>query len=174
VSRTIRRTIASLFLLGIALVGSLLGEAPLWQPPIGARLRPPSAIAAPALVGLGDLTFSADVDGDGSPVESQTEFNSSTERVWTTFDYRDYGGEAMSYLVRANGEDWTWGDLDCCEAARGRFAFPIERRSGRDLGGAAYDVFVYASNAEVGQGGFGVRGTRGFDDDDDGDDNDND
>ena len=130
------------------------------------------ALAAPARMGLDGLTFSADVDGQANPVDTRIEYDSSTERVWTSFAYRDYGGEAMSYLIRANGDDWRWGDLDCCEGSNGRFAFPIERRSG-DLGGAAYDVFVYASNAEVGHGGFGVRGTQGFDDND-GDDNDND
>jgi hypothetical protein len=73
----------------------------------------------------------------------------------------------MSYLVRANGEDWRWGDLDCCEGATGQFAFPLERDSGKDLGGAAYDAYVYANNAEVAHGGFGVKGRGGFDHDND-------
>jgi hypothetical protein len=127
---------------------------------------------APAGMGTNSLTFATDVDDRANAVRPQTEFSSHTERVWATFAYRDYSGESMSYLVRANGEDWRWGDLDCCEGQGGQFAFPIERRSNNDLGGAAYDVFIYANNAEVGHAGFGVRGTQGFDDND-GDDNGN-
>jgi hypothetical protein len=161
---TLRRTIAATFLLAGVLLPAVGPTRPIDQHPARGWGAGPAS-AAPARMGVDGLAFSADVDGQANPIDGGIEFSSSTERVWTSFAYRDYGGESMTYLVRANGDDWHWGDLDCCEGQNGRFAFPIERRSGNDLGGAAYDVLVYANGAEVARAGFGVRGTRGFDSD---------
>lgn len=123
------------------------------------------AAAAPAAVIVSDLAFSEKVDGDARPKDADVEFNKKTERVWVSFAFREYSGEHLSYVARANGEDWKWGDLDCCTGSSGRIAFPLERRSDKDLGGAAYDVRIYAGDVEVAQGGFGVKGRKGFDND---------
>lgn len=132
------------------------------------------AFAAPTAVELSDLAFSEDVDNKGRPRDPKVEFDKSTEDVWVSFDYHDFHGSKVSFLARANGEDWSWGDLDdCCDGSDGRYAFPLKRRSGKNLGGAAYDVFIYADDAEKAHGGFGVRGTKGFDSDDQHDGNDN-
>ena len=70
------------------------------------------------------------------------------------------------YLVRANGEDYKFGKLNCCDSRNGRFAFPFTKRGdGGDLPGAAYDVRIYANGAEIAHGGFGVNGRGGLDND---------
>jgi hypothetical protein len=127
---------------------------------------------APAALGTDSLAFSTDVDAQGNPLNSQSDFSSDTKRVWASFAFRDYRGESMSVLIRANGQDWGVGGLNCCPSPSGRYAFPIEQGGGNDLGGAAYDVFVYANSVEVAHGGFGVQGTHGFDHEDDDNDND--
>ena len=125
------------------------------------------AAGAPAGMSVGGLEFSERVDKNGRPDDSAVEFDKSTDRIWVSFDYSDYHGERLSFIARANGNDWKFGDLDCCEGgSSGRFAFPLERRSGKSLGGAAYEVRIYAGDAEVAVGGFGVKGTGAFDEDD--------
>jgi hypothetical protein len=125
-----------------------------------------AATDAPAAMSVGGLDFSESVDGNAQPDDSAIEFDKQTDRIWVSFDFHDYSGEQVSFIARANGSDWKFGDLDCCEGASGRFAFPIERDSGKALGGAAYEVRIYASDAEVAAGGFGVKGTKAFDEDD--------
>jgi hypothetical protein len=48
--------------------------------------------------------------------------------------FSDDAGERLSFIARATGSDWKYGDLECCEGgSSGRFAFPLERRSGKPL-----------------------------------------
>lgn len=135
-----------------------------------------TASAAPAETATNGIQFSTAVTSDGRPVDPRTEFPAGTNTVWASFDYSGHTpGARVSVLVRANGDDFRSGDLDCCNGTQGRFAFPIERRNGGDLPGAAYDVRVYVNDVEVAQGGFGVRGRQGLDNDGQGDNgNDND
>ena len=120
-------------------------------------------LAAPAAIQIGDITFSKHVDGNAQPIDPQIEFSSRTNRVWASFSYQDNGGARLSYLIRANGSDWQSGDLNCCFTQAGRFAFPIRRPSGKDLGGAAYEVRIFDGDIDLANGGFGVKGTKAFD-----------
>ena len=132
-----------------------------------------SAAAAPAATELTELAFSESVNDRAEPIDQRTEFG-DPDQVWVSFGYSNHDPSVkVSYLARANGEDFRWGDLECCGGSQGRFAFPIERRGGRELGGASYDVRIYMGDAEVAQGGFGVRGREGFDSDNQSDGNGN-
>jgi hypothetical protein len=131
------------------------------------------ALAAPAAIDVGELLFSESVDDRARPHDPKIEFDTTTDDVWVSFDYHNNSGSSVSYLARANGEDWAWGDLDCCEGSQGRDAVPLLRRSGKDLGGAAYEVFIYDGDTEKARGGFGVHGTKGFDSDGQGNSNNN-
>jgi hypothetical protein len=127
--------------------------------------RWPDALAAPAAVDVGELVFSDAVNERGEPIGRKVDFPSGTEAVWASFEYRDYGaGARVSHVVRANGMDFRFGDLACCPGRDGRFAFPIRRDGGQALGGAAYAVFIYDGDREIGRGGFGIQGTGGFED----------
>ena len=137
------------------------------------------SLAAPAGATIGELVFSEEVTERAEPVNPRIDFGSDTERVWVSFEYRDVEpGASVSYLVRANDRDFRFGRLQCCGGRNGRFAFAIEGQRRGDLGGAAYEVFIYFDDVEVGRGCFGIHGTQSFDNDngdDDGDvDNDND
>ena len=137
--------------------------------------QPTTAAAAPAATWSDGLQFSTSVDSNARPENPRTEFGSGTHTVWVSFELHDHDPKAqVSYLARANGEDYKFGKLDCCDARDGRFAFPLTKRNGGgDLPGAAYDVRIYVNNAEVAQGGFGVNGRGGLDNDDHGGGNDN-
>jgi hypothetical protein len=161
----IGQTIVTIALLGaVTLAGDpVFGSSQINHPALAMR----AAAGAPVSMSIGSLEFSERVDDDARPDDPTIEFDKNTDRVWVSFDFNDYHGEQLSFIVRANGSDWKFGDLDCCEGgSRGRFAFPIERRSGKALGGAAYEVRIYAGDAELAVGGFGVKGTKAFDDDD--------
>jgi hypothetical protein len=134
----------------------------------------PSVVsAAPANMGAGPLVFSEDVDGKNRPEGERTEFGSGIESIWISFEYDDYNGEKMGYIIRANGEDYRFGDLDCCEGKKGRYAFEFTRGD-KGIPGAAYEVRIYANDAEIAMGGFGVKGRQGLDNDGQGGgDNDN-
>ena len=138
--------------------------------------RPTTAAAAPAATSTGGLEFSTSVDSQARPENPRTEFGDGTNTVWVSFEFRDHNpGDELSYLVRANGEDYKFGKLNCCDSRDGRFAFPFTKRGdGGDLPGAAYDVRIYVNDVEVAQGGFGVNGRGGLDNDGQSDDNDND
>lgn len=146
-------------------------------------LEAPAVSAAPALEpALGPaatetngLTFSSAVDSNARPIDPRTEFGGGVNTVWASFEYRDHDKDAkVTYLLRANGEDYKWGTLDCCGSGSGRAAFPITKRgSSGNLPGAAYEVRVFANGAEVAVGGFGVKGRGGLDNDGQGEDNDN-
>ena len=144
----------------------------------GAAFQPPAAsaatLAAPADTTSSGIEFSTSIDSNGRAVNPRTEFGGGTHTVWASFEFRDHDRNArVSYLVRANGEDYKDGRLDCCDSGQGRYAFAIEKRSGHgDLPGAAYDVRIYVNDVEVAQGGFGVNGRGGLDND--GQNNDND
>ena len=77
----------------------------------------------------------------------------------------------LTYLARANGEDYKWGDLKKASGNSGRYAFELDGKNGHDLAGAAYDVRIYVNGAEIAKVGFGVKGKEGLDngDPDDGD-----
>ena len=137
--------------------------------------QPTTASAAPAATSTNGLQFSTSVDSNARPENPRTEFGGGTHTVWVSFDFRDHDPKAeLSFLARANGEDYKFGKLACCDSREGRFAFPLTRRGGGgDLPGAAYDVRVYANGTEVAQGGFGVNGRGGLDNDGASDDNDN-
>jgi hypothetical protein len=103
----------------------------------------------------------------------------------------------MSYLARANGEDYSWGDLNCCQFPSHRFGFKIDRKGEQNasvstlaeqpgmmsafsvsdapalIPGAAYDVYIYLNDVEVGRGAFGVKGKKGLDSGSDNESNDN-
>lgn len=156
------------------LAASVLTAVVVLATPAGSPDGVPTASAAPAETTAGPLEFSTSVTSDARPVDPRVEFPSGTNTVWASFDYRDHDPSArVSYLVRANGEDYRYGKLDCCSSRQGRIAFPIERRNGGDLPGAAYDVRVYVNDAEIAQGSFGVRGRQGLDNDGQDEDNDN-
>ena len=144
-----------------------------------ARFRPLTAsaatLAAPADTTSSGIEFSKHVDSNGRADEPRTEFGGGTHTVWASFEFRDHDrNSTVSYLVRANGEDYKYGRLDCCSAGQGRYAFPITKRNGNgDLPGAAYDVRIYVNDVEVAHGGFGVNGRGGLDNDDQGHGNDN-
>jgi hypothetical protein len=170
----VRLAVVAAVLVSFILMGMPLGGA-------GVTLRPSTAAAAPAVAPAvapaatetNGLQFAAHVSSDARPEDPRAEFDSSTHTVWASFEYRNHDPNAeVSYVARANGEDYRFGKLDCCDGSSGRFAFPIEKRGG-DLPGAAYDVRVYVNGAEVAQGGFGVNGRQGLDNDgqDHGDDN---
>jgi hypothetical protein len=127
-------------------------------------LRPASVSAAPAATTVDGLTFSHGINSDATPVNEDIEYHSGENKVWVSFGYRDHNpNTVVSYLVRADGDDYRWGRLDCCSGSSGRFAFPIERKNGGQLAGAAYHVFVYVNDAQVADGGFGVKGKQGLD-----------
>lgn len=160
-----RRIVTTLLLVSALIMTGPLADTT-WEPKTRASSGVYAAtLSAPSAVSVRDLAFSESVGDDARPRDPKVEFDSDTEHVWVSFSFADYADERMSFLARANGEDWKWGDLECCGRNSGRFAFALERRSHRDLGGAAYDVRIYAGDTEVTQGGFGVRGRQGFDND---------
>jgi hypothetical protein len=130
-------------------------------------LEPATVSAAPAATSTDGLQFSTHVSSDGKPEDPRVEFGDGTHTVWASFQYHDHDPSAkVSYLVRADGEDYTFGKLDCCGGRNGRYAFPITKRNGNgDLPGASYDVRVYVNDAEVAHAGFGVKGRDGLDHD---------
>ena len=137
--------------------------------------QPTTASAAPAESYTNGLEFSTGIDSNARPENPRTEFGSGTNTVWVSFELHDHDPKAqVSYLARANGEDYKFGKLDCCDARDGRFAFPFTKRGDSgDLPGAAYDIRIYVNGAEVAHGGFGVNGRGGLDNDGESDDNDN-
>ncbi len=165
----VRLVVVALVLVGLPMLPALASRGPAdgaWT------VRP--AAAAPAATDLTALAFSEAVNDRKEPIGQRTEFG-DPDQVWVSFGYSNHDPNVkVSYLVRANGEDFRWGDLDCCGGRQGRYAFPIERRGGRELGGAAYEVRIYMGDAEVAVGGFGVRGREGFDSDNQDSGNDND
>jgi hypothetical protein len=164
----IAAVLASFVVLGMPIGGNGLT----FQPSTAAA----APVAAPASTWASGLQFSTSVDANGWPENPRTEFGGGTDTVWASFDFRDHDPNAqVSVVVRANGEDYKFGKLDCCRTGQGRFAFPITKRGDSgDLPGAAYDVRVYVNGAEVAQGGFGVNGRSGLDNDGQDEDNDND
>ena len=138
--------------------------------------RPLTAAAAPVEAASGGIQFSTSVDSNARPINPRTEFGGGTNTVWASFDLGKYDRNAkVSYLVRANGEDYRYGRLDGGDGGSGRYAFAIQKRNGSgDLPGAAYDVRVYVNDVEVAHGGFGVKGRGGLDNDGQDYDNDND
>jgi hypothetical protein len=155
--------LASFTVLGMPLSGS-------------SAFQPTTAAAAPAETSSNGLQFSTSVDSNARPENPRTEFGNGTDTVWVSFEFRDHDPKAeFTYLARANGEDYKFGKLACCDSREGRFAFPFTKRGdGGDLPGAAYDIRIYVNGAEIAQGGFGVNGRGGLDNDGQSDDNDND
>lgn len=156
----VRLLVSASLVVAIALVGVGSGGS-------SSFLRPTDASAAPAATTVDGLDFSHGVTSDAQPIDPDIEYHSGENKVWASFSFHDHNpNTVVSYLVRADGQDYRWGRLDCCSAGSGRFAFPIERRNGGELAGAAYDVRVYVNDVEVAHGGFGVKGKQGLDDGD--------
>jgi hypothetical protein len=161
----------------IAAVVAILASFTVLGMPWGdaSAFRPTTAAAAPAATSTGGLEFSTSVDSNARPENPRTEFGGGTDTVWVSFEFHDNNDDEFSYLVRANGEDYKFGKLNCCDSRNGRFAFPFTKRGdGGELPGAAYDVRIYANGAEIAHGGFGVNGRGGLDNDGQDEDNDND
>jgi hypothetical protein len=150
----------------VAVLATFVALGTPWNGPAVA-LQPTTAAAAPVATSTDGIQFSTHVSSDSRPESPRTELGDGTNTVWASFQYHEHDPSAkVSYLVRANGEDYKFGRLDCCSGSSGRFAFPITKRNGNgDLPGAAYDVRVYVNDAEVAQGGFGVNGRDGLDHD---------
>ena len=148
------------------------GDSGTFQPSVAAA----APVAGPASTVVTELVFSREIDSNARPIGQDVEFGGSNHDVWASFEYREHDANAQfTYLVRANGEDYKWGKLDCCKNGSGRAAFPITKKNGNgDLPGASYEVRLYVNNAEVAVGGFGVKGRGGLDNDDQGHGNDND
>ena len=162
----------TLVLIGLPLLPALASRGPIDSP--WTVRSAAAAAAAPAATDLTELAFSESVNDRAEPIDQRTEFGDPLQ-VWVSFGYANHDPNVrVSYLVRANGEDFRWGDLDCCGGRDGRFAFPIERGNGGELPGAVYDVRIFMGDAEVASGGFGVRGREGFDSDNQDSGNDND
>ncbi len=122
------------------------------------------AAASPSNVSV-SITFASAVTQDGDPVDERIEFGGDNH-VWAIVDFTDLSpGAKLSYILRVNKGDFNWGKLQCCGGlTSGRFAFQLEKRNGgAELPGGAYRLFIYDGDTEIGQAGFGVRGTRGLD-----------
>jgi len=162
-----------------------------------------TAQAAPAAadtdVQISALRFGEAVDKDFNPVSEKVEFGKGTDFVWVVFEYNNYTGGKMTYLTRANGEDYSWGDINCCQFPSHRIGFKVDRKGQENasvstttvaeqpgmmsafsvadapalLPGAGYDVYIYLNGVEVGRGGFGVKGKKGLDSGSDNETNDN-
>jgi hypothetical protein len=153
----IRLLVSASLLTTIALLGVVFGGA-------NTPLRPTEVSAAPASTTVNGLDFSHGITSEAQPVDPAVEYHSGEDKVWVSFGYSNHDPNTeVTYLVRANGEDYRWGRLDCCSNSSGRFAFPVERKNGGELAGASYDVFVYVNGAQVAEGGFGVKGKQGLD-----------
>jgi len=163
-----------------AIITVLVSVIVLGMPQNGSGVFQPTSAAAapadaPAATSTSGLEFSTSVDSNARPENPRVEFGGGTHSVWASFELRDHDPNAeVTYVVQANGEDYKFGKLNCCNAGQGRFAFPITKRSGGgDLPGAAYSVRVYVNGAEVAHGGFGVKGRGGLDNDGEDQGNDN-
>jgi hypothetical protein len=149
------------------------------------------AVAAPAAqtgdFRISTLRFATAVRGEFDPVDPRVEFPSGTDAVWVIFEYVNYRGGTLSFVARANETDHAWGNLRCCQYPERRFGFQISHRGEHfadqpswasqpgimsalglfsapaNLPGAAYAVFIYLNDTEVGSGGFGIRGVQGLD-----------
>ncbi|HEX3244164.1 MAG TPA: hypothetical protein VHX16_02040 [Chloroflexota bacterium] len=137
---------------------------------------------------LGAIRFSTDVGETFIPKDPAVEFSSGTD-VWVTTEYTGYTGGELTFLARANGEDYAWGKVpNCCQFPEHRIGFKLDHRgeygvvsptfaqpgiltalsvlaAPAELPGAAYDVFIYLNNEEVGSAGFGIKGKQGLDND---------
>jgi hypothetical protein len=153
----VRLLIAASMLLAVAFLGAPLGSP-------GQSLRAAPVEAAPAATYTDGIAVSHGITNDGQPVHEDPEYSKGTHSVWISFNYYDHDSRAkVTYLARANGDDYKWGSLDCCKGNSGRFAFEFDGKNGHDLPGAAYDVRIYVNGAEVAQVGFGVKGKGGLD-----------
>ena len=137
---------------------------------------------------LGAIRFATEVQNEFTPVNPRIEFSSGTD-VWVVTEYTGYTGGVLSFLVRANGMDYAWGRVpNCCTFSEHRIGFLLDHRghyradspsvaqpgivsalgvvaAPAALPGAAYDVFIYLNDEEVGSAGFGIRGKEGLDND---------
>ncbi|MCC7104584.1 MAG: hypothetical protein IT307_05525 [Chloroflexi bacterium] len=146
------------FLLTLAIVG-----------PTPFSISPASAgPAAQGGPGVGALTFSSGMTSQFLPDNAAIEFDSDNDGVYVTFEYFNMpAGATLSRIVRFEGEDYNFGDLDCCSQGNGRSGFRVVKRDGKEgqIPGGAYDVRIYLGGTELQHGGFGVKGTEGGDHD---------
>lgn len=166
----VRLLIAASVLAAVALLG-----APLSSPV--PSLQTSSVSAAPAGSWADAVAVSHGITNDAQPIHEDIEYSSGTDHVWISFNLHDHDQNAkISYLARANGDDYKWGTLDKAKCSNCRYAFALDGKNGKGLPGAAYDVRVFVNDAEVAQVGFGVGGKQGLDNgdaDSNVDDNDN-
>lgn len=143
-----------------------------------------AAPAAQSDFRISQIRFATEVGAELLPINPRIEFPSETDAVWAVFEYVNYTSGTLTYLVRANDQDYAWGKVpNCCPFSERRVGFKIERKgeigaapqtpgilsalgvlpAPANLPGAAYDVFVYLNDVEVGSGGFGIKGVQGSD-----------
>jgi len=131
---------------------------------LGSFTRAPApAEAAPANQGV-SITI-VDHKGDGTD-QAQVEFNKGEGKVWAIVDGVPSGAN-LSYILRLNGDDYRWGNLDCCKSGGGSFKFSLSSKDNGSIPGGAYQVLVYDGDKELARAGFGVKGGRGSDNDND-------
>jgi hypothetical protein len=164
-------------LVGAVIVAAIAGVNSPWQ-------ADRTVEAAPANV-IGSISFGTGVDDQAQVTGEGVEFSSDPGTIWASFPFSGVGsGTQWTYVLRLNGTDFAWGDINCCgSTTSGRMAIPLVQPSnGAELPGGAYRLYIYEGSQEVGNGGFGVRGDDGADsgdpesnsnpDDDDDDDDD--
>ena len=137
-----------LALLPIAAVGALLlaVSASVWSP----------TETAHAAAKVGALSFSRTRTSDNKPNVPLGRFRYPIGEVWVTFDVTDaQPGDRITRIVRFNGEDRVWGDLNC--PARGRCGFRIAAGPGDSLTEGGWSVVVLVNGVQASIGGFGVQ-----------------
>jgi len=135
---------------------------------LGSFSRTPQAAQASPFNQSATIVFADDVSKDGEVVGERVEFGRNKHVVWAVVDGVAPGAN-LSYILRLNGSDYKWGDLNCCKNSGGQIAFPLARNGNRDkpIPGGAYTLLVYDGDKEIARGGFGVNGGKGSDNDND-------
>jgi hypothetical protein len=144
-------------LVGALIVAAVAGFAP--------TAREQALFAAPSELSVASITFAEGATADAAPINERVYFDRDNSGIWAFVDFADGGpGTQLTYVLRLNGEDFTFGTIECCGGrSSGRMAFEL-RSVGRDeLPGGAYRLVIFEGDRELGQGGFGVRGGQGAD-----------
>ncbi len=144
-------------LVGAVIVAVIAGFAPTPQEQ--------TLLAAPNNVTVAQIRFARDATPDGAPIGEAIEFFDDNNGVWAIVDFAEgSSGARLSYVLRLNGEDYTFGNIECCGGlGSGRFAFQLRRPNGNELPGGSFRLFLYEGFTEIGQAGFGIRGGQGAD-----------
>ena len=129
---------------------------------------PGSVLASPANQSA-SLSFAHDVTSSGEVVGEAIDFSRDKHTVWAILDYPYASpGANLSYILRLNGDDYSWGKLKCGSSCS-QVAIPLRNKdhSGKTIPGGAYLLLVYDGDTEIARGGFGVNGGKGSDNDND-------